>query len=113
MIEVILCSVLEEQLSVPVMMEAPEEKPASYVVLQKTGSNRRNRIDHATVAIQSVAATLYEAAALNERVKEVMDQLPYLAVNVFGSQLNSDYNFTDIESKERRYQAVYDITYKE
>lgn len=113
MIESILCNILAEQLSVPVVLEVPEEKPASYVVLEKTGSSRRNRIDHTTVAIQSIAQTLYEAAELNEKVKEVMFQLPYLSMSVSGAELDSDYNFTDVESKERRYQAVFYITYKE
>ena len=72
-----------------------------------------DRLDTATVAIQSIAGTLYEAAALNERVKQVMENLPYQEANVFRAGLNSDYNFTDEETKERRYQAVYQITYKE
>ncbi len=113
MIETIVLEALENELSVPVVFEAPEEKPARYVVLEKTGSQRTNRIDSAIFAIQSIAGSLYEAAALNEEVKAVMDQLPYLAEEVFGAELNSDYNFTDTETKERRYQAVYNITYKE
>ena len=113
MIEVVIRDALLTELTVPVVFETPENKPESYVVLEKTGSQRNNRLDRATFAIQSVAPTLYEAAALNESVKVVMDQLPYLAANVFSAALNSDYNFTDPESKERRYQAVYIITYKE
>ena len=113
MIETIVLTALENQLSVPVYMEIPEEKPASYVVLNKTGSQRMNRIDSATFAVQSTAGTLYEAASLNELVKGVMDQLPYLTEEIFSSALNSDYNFTDTDTKERRYQAVYIITYKE
>ena len=65
------------------------------------------------VALASIAPSLAEAAALNEVVKAVMDQLPYLAEEVFGSELNGDYNFTNTATKERRYQAVYNITYKE
>lgn len=113
MIETIILTVLEEALSVPVVMEVPEDKPAKYVVLEKTGSQRVNRIDGATFAVQSIAPTLYEAAELNESVKAIMDGLPYSTEEIFRAALNSDYNFTDTETKERRYQAVYDITYKE
>ncbi len=113
MIEKIVLNALQNELSIPVVMEVPEDKPASYVVLDKTGSQRSNRIDRATFAVQSIAPTLYQAASLNEQVKAVMDQLPYLAQDVFGAELDSDYNFTDTETKERRYQAVYIITYKE
>ena len=113
MIEIIILTALEEALSVPVVMEVPEDKPDSYVVLQKTGSQRTNRIDSAIFAVQSIAPSLYEAAALNEEVKAVMDQLPETEEKIFRAELNSDYNFTDTETKERRYQAVYNITYKE
>lgn len=113
MIETIVLTALSNQLSVPVYMEAPEQKPTSYVVLEKTGSQRVNRLDSATFAVQSIAGSLYDAASLNELVKTVMDNLPYLTTEIFSSALNSDYNFTDTETKERRYQAVYIITYKE
>ena len=114
MIELIVLNALSTMLTpIPVVMEVPEEKPGTYVVLEKTGSQRVNRVDGATFAVQSYAPTLYEAAALNEQVKSAMDQLPYLTEEIFRAALNSDYNFTDTETKERRYQAVYDITYKE
>ena len=113
MIELTLLPILDEALDVPVVLEVPEDRPQSYVLLQKTGSRRVNRLDRATFAVQNIAPTLYEAAVLNEQVKAVMDGLPYAAANVFRAELNSDYNFTDTETKERRYQAVYHITYKE
>lgn len=113
MIETIVLTALSSQLTVPVYMEVPEDKPASYVILDKTGSNRVNRLDSATFAVQSIAGSLYEAASLNETVKAVMDQLPQLTEEIFSAALESDYNFTDIATKERRYQAVYIITYKE
>ena len=113
MIETIVLNALAEQLDVPVYMEVPEEKVASYVILQKTGSSRTNRLDSATFAVQSIAESLYDAATLNEICKSVMDSLPILCEEVFGSALDSDYNYTDTTTKERRYQAVYIITYKE
>lgn len=113
MIETIVLSALDSELSVPVVMEVPENRPASYVVLEKTGSQRTNRLDSATFAVQSIAPSLYEAAALNETVKAIMDALPETEPTIFRAELNGDYNFTDAETKERRYQAVYIITYKE
>lgn len=113
MIETILLNALGSALPVNVVMEVPEDKPGSYVVIEKTGSRRTNRMDYATVAIQSIAPSLYEAATLNESVKSVMDGLPQREASVFSAALDSDYNFTDPDTKERRYQAVYIITYKE
>ena len=73
---------------VPVYMEVPADRPAVFVVIEKTGSSRINHIDSATIAVQSYAASLYDAAALN-----------------------SDYNYTDTTSKHYRYQAVFDVTF--
>ena len=113
MIEIIILNALEDALDVPVYMEVPEDKPESYVLLEKTGSQRVDRIDMATFAVKSIAATLLGAATLNESVKAAMEQLPQLTEEIFAAKLNSDYNFTDTKTKERRYQAVYNITYKE
>lgn len=110
MIELTVLNYLAEQMSVPVYMEMPAEMPDSFVLVEKTGSGRDNRIDRATIAIQSYAPTLYEAAALNDDVKEAMDGMAY-AENVFRAKLNSDYNYTDTSVKRYRYQAVYDMTY--
>lgn len=113
MIERTVLNYLDSTLEVPVYMEEPDHKPEQYIIIQKTGSQRVNRLDTATLAIQSIAGTLYEAAVLNESVKQIMEQLPYSAGDVFRAALNGDYNFTDEETKERRYQAVFQITYKE
>ena len=110
MIEEIIIEYLSAQLDIGVFTEKPEAPMQRYVVIEKTGSSRENFIDTATVTIQSYAESMYEAAALNERVKKAMDDIAMLS-NVSKSELNSDYNFTDTAKKEYRYQAVYDITY--
>lgn len=53
---------------------------------------------------------MYEAAKLNEELKEIVEQLVILD-EISGVSLNSDYNFTDTETKEYRYQAVFDINH--
>ena len=90
-------------------MEAPEQL-TDYVLIDQTGSAKINHITTTTVAIQSYGASLYEAMLLNERVKGVMDG--FLALDVVTRvQLNTDYNFTDTETKQYRWQAVYQITH--
>lgn len=110
MIEKIVLDYLQGVLSVPVYMEHPIQKPESYVLLEKTGSARDDFISTATVAIQSYAKSLHEAAQLNEVVKEKMDNIVTLDA-IMGARLNTDYNFTDTETKRYRYQAVYDLFY--
>ena len=108
MIELTVLNYLNEELDVPVCMETPEEIPESYVLVQKTGSGRDNRVDRATFALQSIAPSLYEAAILNESVKAAMDTMDE---GIFGADLNSDYEYTNQQTKQYRYQAVYDIYY--
>lgn len=110
MIEKIILDYLDQELSVPVYMERPEEPPAQYVLLEKIGSGKRNHICDATLAVQSYAPSLYEAAELNETVKAVMESAVSLN-EICRVSLNSDYNFTDTAMRAYRYQAVFDITH--
>lgn len=112
MIEEIVLNHLIDVLEVPVYMEVPENVPLSFVVIEKTGTSRSNWIDSATFALQSYSETLYEAALLNEKVKAAMDRLVE-SPTVFKSALNSDYNFTDPDTKRYRYQAIYNLVFKE
>ena len=112
MIEKTVLDFLDEELSVPVWMEMPEGEtiPDQFVLLEKTGSRSGDHIRSATLAVQSYADSMENAAKLNEDVKEVMDRLTELN-RITRSELNSDYNFTDREKKQYRYQAVYVITH--
>lgn len=110
MVELVVYKYLLSKLDIPVYMEIPSNAPTTFVRIEKTGSSQENYIKSATFAIQSYADTLYNACALNEEVKQAMDSMIELG-DVFSAKLNSDYNYTDEETKHYRYQAVYDITY--
>ena len=110
MIETTVLDYLSSVLTEPCSLEVPERLPARFVLLEKTGSSRKNFINTATFAVQSYAPSLFEAAELNERVKAAMDDL-ILLPDIFSAKLDSDYNFTDTATKQYRYQAVYNITY--
>lgn len=110
MIELIVLNHLNSKLSEPVSLEKPSAQTGSYVVFEKTSSSKGNHLPSATIAFQSYAETLYQAVVLNEEVKEAVESLIELD-EIRGLTLNSDYNFTDISTKEYRYQAVYDIRY--
>ena len=53
---------------------------------------------------------MYKAAELNEKVKAAMERLIELD-SVSKCELNTDYNFTDTDKKQYRYQAVFDVVY--
>lgn len=108
MIEKIILNYLTASLDVPCVMEVPAEVPERFVRIERTGGTETNTIESATLAIQSYAGSLYEAAELNEAVKAVLRTANRLEP-VASCRLNSDYNFTDTASKRYRYQAVYDV----
>ena len=109
MIEKIIRSFLTSK-GIKAYMERPEEPPDKYCIIEKTGSSKYNRIKSATVAIESFASTLFEAAELNETVKSEMENIMALdSINI--CILNSDYNNTNSSTKEYSYQAVFDLKY--
>ena len=112
MIEKTILDYLGEHLSVPVYMEEPINKPASYVLIERTGSSESDLIESTTLALQSYGASLYDAAALNMAVKARIKQAVELPT-VSAVYINSDYNFTDTETKRYRYQCVAVVTHFE
>lgn len=110
MIELIIKQYLDSHLDVPSFLERKSTMPAKFVLFEKTGGAKNNHLKSAPFAFQSYAKSLYDAAMLNEQVKEVVEQMVELP-EISGIELNSDYNFTDEETKEYRYQAVFDINY--
>lgn len=110
MIEIVIKQFLDDHLSVPSFLERPKDPPEKYVLFEKTGSGKSNYLPSSTFAFQSYAPSLYEAALLNEELKEVVESM--IVLNEMSKiKLNSDYNFTDTATKEYRYQAVYDINH--
>lgn len=110
-VEKIICDYLTAQVA-PAYPEMPETMPARLILVERTGGGISNRLRYATIAIQSYAGSLYEAAQLNESVITAMDSIGQQP-NIGRAQLNSNYNFTDTTRKEYRYQAVYDVVYFE
>lgn len=112
MIELIVLKWLSDKLGIHAYMEEPERPDKEYVLIEKVGSDEENHIQRATITVRSYAESLYNAATLNEEVKQAMKDLIAMD-SVTSCQLNSDYNHTDTETKRYRYQAVFDITFYE
>lgn len=110
MIEKVILKYLKDNLAVPVYMEHQKTDPASFVIVEKTGSSRSNLIETSTFALQSYAPSMLGAAQLNEEVKALMDEVVELD-EIVRSEINTDYNYTDTTTKQYRYQAVYDVTH--
>lgn len=109
-IEEYIIRYLEKKLEVDCYAQYDDASQDTFIVVEKTGGYTENHIRHATVAVQSYAPTLYEAAFLNEKVKEEMDAI-IECPEVSASRHSSDYNYTDTSTKHYRYQAVYDLVF--
>ena len=109
MIEKIVRDYLKETLNIGVYLEVEKDNPP-FIVLEKTGSREENYITRATIAVQSYGTSMYEAASLNAQVIDAMKQIIELD-EISDCELNSDYNYTDTETKRYRYQAVFNITH--
>ncbi len=110
MIETIIRDYLMSGLDVPVYVSVPAGPPDSYVVIERTGGTEENHIRSATVAIQSYAATMYDAATLHESVLEAVKGMIELD-SISSVEVNAEYNFTDTSTRQPRYQAVFDFVY--
>ncbi len=110
MIEVIIKDYLDSYLDVPSFFEWDNDMPDEFVLIEKTGSGKENHIKSATLAFQSYSTSLYNAALLNEKIKEAVEGVIVLN-EISKVSLNSDYNFTDTDYKRYRYQAVFDFIY--
>lgn len=116
MIETVMISYLSGTLQEPVYAERPKEEPPRYYIVEKTGSHRENRFYRSTYAIQSIvdrkSGTLLDTIRMNEALKEAMLGDGFLSQKeITKAELNSDYNFTDPEAGEYKYQAVFDINH--
>ncbi|MBS4769663.1 hypothetical protein KG090_00610 [Carnobacteriaceae bacterium zg-ZUI240] len=108
MIELVIKNFLDGHLSVPSFFEFQGNLKGEFLLIEKIGSSKQNHLLSSTFAFQSYADSLHKSALLNEKVKQIVERLIELD-EVFGVQLNSDYNFTDTQIKKYRYQAVFDI----
>lgn len=110
MIEKIILDYLSKTLHIDAYMEEPKVKKDTYILIEKIGSARVDRVNRASFAIQSYSRTLEGAVILNDRVKDAM--LKIIETEDIGSvKLDGDYNFTDTQTKRYRYQAVFDLYY--
>lgn len=111
MIEQVTISYFNEATGLPkAYMMRPEKVPNKYILIEKTGSRVQNHITTSTLAFQSYAPTLLEAAQLNEQVKATVESMIELD-DIVSVNLNSDYNFTNTADKQPRYQAVFNVTH--
>ncbi|MDO4681089.1 MAG: hypothetical protein Q4A55_07585 [Aerococcus sp.] len=110
MIEEVIRNKLVSEMGDIVFLEHPEITRPQFVVMERIGGAEHNHLSSCMMAFQSYGYTLYYAAQLNEYLKYCVRRLVELP-EIAAVKLNSDYNFTNEETKEYRYQAVFEINY--
>ena len=96
-----------------VYAERPTNPPDEYYIIEKTASGESNHVHSDVIAVQSISRiSLLNAATMSKAAERAMKSLA-AETDVGGCRLNSAYNFTNAETREYRYQAVFDITYVE
>lgn len=74
MIELIVKEYLEKKMKVPILLEHKKDEPKRFVIFEKIGSSKKNYTHSAIFAFQSYAESMYEAAKLNEDLKEMLEK---------------------------------------
>lgn len=110
LIEETVKSYLDSRIDCPVWLEMPKNPPDKFILVERTGRERINMIDHTTLVVQSYGNSLYEATIQNEVVQSIMDNLVELS-EISQVTLKSSYNFTDVSNHRYRYQAVYHLVH--
>ena len=96
-----------------VYAERPIDLPEEYYIIEKTAAGEENHIQKDTVAVQSISSvSLLNAATMSKAAEKAMKAIISIA-GIGKCQLNSAYNFTNPETREYRYQAIFDLTYVE
>lgn len=112
MIEVTVRNYLDGELTVPVYMEEPKDKPDEYVVLQIIDNGRINQIDAVTFNIISYSTSLYNASELNQAVKDAMYDIISLD-NISSSKCGGGGQAINTVTKQYAYECVFNLYYME
>lgn len=96
-----------------VYAERPADPPEEYYIVELTSSGERDHIQTAMIAVQSISSmSMLRAAQMNREAIRTLRDIPE-ETDISRCQLNSAYNYTDTETKQYRYQAVFDFVYME
>ena len=113
MIEQTVIDYLRGQMSVPVGPQIPDGPPASYCVVSKSGSDERDGLRAALIAVRSCAPSMWEAMCLSNQVRNAMLRMREDVVNVFSARCSTEYENNSTAVKECRYVAVFRVVYTE
>lgn len=92
-----------------IYLEIPREIPETFIVFRVTDRGLYNQVNEATLEFQSYAPSKYEAAVLDEALRNAMDNVNSLP-SVSG-RFGGGNDGTDTTLKLPRYRCYYNLYY--
>lgn len=106
--EVLLRSLLADDVTYPVLMDVPADRPERFATIERTSGGRADVRDMPVLAVQFWAPTRYEASEM-ARIGASLIESYRPHPNIGRLDINSTYNFPDPESGSARYQVVVEM----
>lgn len=94
-------------LAVPVYLETPKTLPDKFIIFQRVDIGRENHIDEYTLEFRSYAESKYEAASLDETLREAMDDMHN--TTDITCHLGGGNDDQDTTLKKYRYRCYYNL----
>lgn len=109
MIETTVKTYLDTALEgIPVYLETPNDTSGKFIVFQLIERGKENLINEATLEFRSYADSKYDAAALDEALREAMDTLNESDIT---TKLGGGNDDPDTTLKKYRYRCYYNLYY--
>lgn len=109
LIEPIILEYLKKELNTEnVYLEIPTPIPETFVTIELRDRSKTDHIEAVTLELMSYAPSMYEAASLDERVRDAMDCAITLD-QVMSSKCGGGNNSTDTVNKKYRYRSYYNL----
>lgn len=94
---------------VPVYLETPKTLPKKFIVFTLIDRGKENRINEVTLEFMSYADSKFEAASLDETLREAMEEIvtyPDISCRFGGGNDNPDNTL-----KKHRYRCYFNLYY--
>ena len=104
--QAMLMDYLRTHLSCEVVAQVPSKRPASFVLVERTGGRYTRFADYPDFAVQAWGLSKAEASALAQTVAKLIDDWPAAVSAVAEASVESIYDFTDPDSRTPRFQLT-------
>lgn len=92
--------------------DVPDDRPPAFITVERTGGPRDTFRDLPVLAVQCWDQTRYLASALAAEVADHLEQMRFHP-QVARVEINSLYNFPDLDGRQARYQIVVVLVTKD